>query len=100
MPVFKGSRYEESRAISIDVDGIIKLDIDKGKEFDFDDLKEDDYSIYPVQRGETLESIAYKFTGRSENYYIIAQVNNIYDPFISLEGKDLIIPSKSFFINL
>jgi len=97
MPIFKGSRYDKSRVISLNVDNVIKLDVDKGKEFTFNDIKDDNYFIYKTEKGDTLESIAYKFTGNSDYYYIIAQINNIYDPFISLEYMDLFIPSEKFF---
>ena len=100
MPIFKGSRYENSDVISINDGGIVKLDVDKGKEFTTDDLEEDEYTIYKVVAGDTLESIAYDQTGDSSNYYILAQINNILDPFENLEGKNLIIPSEEFFLNI
>jgi len=101
MPVFKGSRYDRSNIISIEnEEGITKLDVDKGKEYSIEDLEDDDYIIHKVGPGETLESIVYKYTGNSSYYYIIAQINDIYDPFESIEGKDLIIPSENFFNNI
>lgn len=48
---------------------------------------------YIVKQDDTLTSISYKFYGEPLYWYIIADVNNIDNPFILTIGKSLIIPN-------
>lgn len=48
---------------------------------------------YIVRQGDTLTSIAFKFYGEPLNWFIIADVNNIQNPFILEMGKSIIIPN-------
>lgn len=48
---------------------------------------------YVIRQGDTLTSISYNFYGEPLYWYIIADVNNIENPFILEIGKSLIIPN-------
>lgn len=48
---------------------------------------------HTVISGETIQSIAFKYYGDSGLWYIIADVNNIYNPITEVvEGLELLIP--------
>lgn len=54
------------------------------------------YTLYTVQRGDTLDSLALEFYNNPTLYWIICSFNRIQDPFIELkEGQKLKIPSIS-----
>lgn len=49
--------------------------------------------IHTIVQGETLQNIAYKYYGDSGSWYLIAEYNNINDPFEEIEeGQQLLIP--------
>lgn len=48
---------------------------------------------YIIRQGDTLTSIAYKFYKEPLKWFIIADVNNIQNPFILDIGKSIIIPN-------
>jgi len=47
---------------------------------------------YTIKQGDTLEHISYKFYRDSKLWYIIADNNNIINPFEMIIGNVLIIP--------
>lgn len=55
------------------------------------------YVAHKVVQSDTLESLALKYYGRPDYYWVIADFNRIQDPFISLkENFDILrIPSLS-----
>lgn len=49
---------------------------------------------HTVIKGETIQSIAYRYYGDSGLWYIIADSNNIYNPITEVvEGLELLIPN-------
>lgn len=55
----------------------------------------DSDKVHVVMDGETLQSIAYRYFGDSGYWYVIAETNQIINPFSDKEfyiGKRLIIP--------
>lgn len=48
---------------------------------------------YIIRQDDTLSSIANKFYNEPLYWYIIADVNNIDNPFILETGKSIIIPN-------
>jgi nucleoid-associated protein YgaU len=47
-----------------------------------------------LKEGETLQNIAYRYYGDSGKWYIIAEYNNIINPFTELKGgMVLMIPA-------
>lgn len=49
---------------------------------------------HTVKEGETLQNISYRYYGDSGKWYLIAEYNNILNPFKELkEGMVLIIPA-------
>ena len=46
-----------------------------------------EYVAHQVVDTDTLESIAFKYYGRPDYYWIVAMFNNINDCFIKLSGK-------------
>jgi len=47
---------------------------------------------YRVKEGDTLDNIAFKFYGKAEKWWAIADSNNIFDPFSLIPGSILDIP--------
>lgn len=43
-----------------------------------------EYSIHNVQGTDTLDSLAFKYYGRPDLYWVIADYNRITDPWINL----------------
>lgn len=53
-----------------------------------------DYIIHTVLEGETIQNIAFKYYGDSGMWGVIADVNDILNPFEELySGMELIIPN-------
>ena len=46
-----------------------------------------EYSIHMIEQTDTLDKLSFKYYGRPDLYWIIADVNNIKDPFINLYDK-------------
>lgn len=90
MTVYKNSRYEKSKIVQ-EEDGERWLtnppDIDPK---DFDDNR-----LHIVEPGENLWNIAYHELGDAKYYWVIAEMNDIINPFEKLEaGEELILPSR------
>lgn len=60
-------------------------------------LKDISFVSYKVEQYDTLDNLALKFYGRPDYYWIIADFNNINDPFIDIteKFKTLKIPTIS-----
>jgi len=57
------------------------------------EFRHDDYNIfYQVEAGDTLYLISYKFYGKVDYWWVIADYNNIYDVFDISSGDILVIP--------
>lgn len=48
--------------------------------------------LYVVKEGDTLTYIANKYYGKPFKWYVIADINQIYNPFVLVAGTELIIP--------
>lgn len=55
------------------------------------------YVLHKITQEDSLESLAYKYYGRPDYYWIIADYNRIQDPYIKLwpNVESLKIPSLS-----
>lgn len=53
----------------------------------------DDF-LHVVKQDETLTSIAHLYYGFSRSWYVIADTNNIINPFELEIGQSLVIPNK------
>ena len=53
-----------------------------------------DDSLYTIKQDDTLITIANKFYGNGRYWFIIADINEIINPFDLEVGTNLIIPSK------
>lgn len=49
--------------------------------------------IYTIQEGDRLTQIAFKFYGEPLKWFIIADVNEIQNPFELEAGQEIIIPN-------
>lgn len=49
------------------------------------------YVAHKIEQSDTLESLALKYYGRPDYYWVIADFNSIQDPFIHLKEKFEII---------
>lgn len=54
-----------------------------------------DDSLHTVIEGDSLNSIAFNYYNNSKLWYVIADVNNIQNPFELVIGQSLIIPTHS-----
>ena len=50
-----------------------------------------EYVAHSVKATDTLESLALKYYGRPDYYWVIADFNRIKDPFITLTGNFTVI---------
>lgn len=59
--------------------------------------EKDTYVLHVIKEGDSFDSLANKYYGRPDYYWIICDYNRIQDPFIELYGniKTLKIPSLS-----
>lgn len=56
------------------------------------------YFIHTVTTGEDIDALAYRFSGRSDLWYVIAELNGITAPHREIyPGRQLIIPTPSVF---
>ena len=57
--------------------------------------KDISYSIVEIKQKDSLDSLAEKYYGRPDYYWVIADFNDIIDPFVELFGnyKTLKIPT-------
>lgn len=55
------------------------------------------YVLHQVEQSDTLDYLAFKYYGRPDYFWLIADFNRIQDPFIKLSNKykTLKIPSLS-----
>ena len=55
------------------------------------------YVVHSVKQEDTLDSLAYKYYGRPDYFWIIADFNNINDSFVELwkKYKTVRVPSLS-----
>lgn len=64
----------------------------------YDAINGQDYqntsSLYTVQAGDTLQSIAYRLWGDSSFWYLIADANGMTSDQTLVAGQDLVIPDK------
>jgi len=97
MPIFTGSRYDSSPLI-IDTrsDGSQRTFVGPRVEVDQDDLP-NNCVIYELHETERLDFVSYKACGKTVNWWIISDVNDIDDFFDTQNEVNLIIPPAEFF---
>lgn len=69
---------------------------DKSLQRDHFEYKEDiNDKLYTVKEGDNLTRLAFKFYKDPLKWYLIADINEIFNPFILEPGQELIIPNPS-----
>lgn len=63
-------------------------------------FKSDRDQNHVIIAGETLSSIAQKYYGDSKLWFVLADINNIYNPLDLQRGFILLIPDKDTIDNL
>lgn len=53
--------------------------------------------LHLVIDGETLTALSFKYYGEPLYWYLIADINNIINPFESLVGKTILIPNINLY---
>ena len=96
MPIFNGSRYQGISIQPIRMNGTVKPYIESrvalGPEVG---ITQSD--IYEVKDGDKLDAIAWRFRGKPELWWIIAEANEIEFCFDIKAGQKLIIPPQEIF---
>ena len=97
MPVFVGSRYETARAMGIleTTTATVETVFIYGRErLELADIG-DDYRHYELEPGDWIDELAFRFGGRQDVWWKIADVSGVVDPLLLEPGDVLIIPSAS-----
>jgi hypothetical protein len=94
MAIFEGSRYKNLGYIGIrQTDGSTKRFLDARRPLTIDDVR-GEFVIHPVQGGEVLDLLAYRYYGDESKWWIIAEVNDIFFMYDIVPGQQLVIPNK------
>ena len=103
MPIFYGSRYTTSTVTLIlppateTDDTAIRATVLDRKPLTVDDLSSG-WAYRQVREKIDLDLLSYNVSGREGLWYVIADINDILDPFIDITaGESLIIPSQQSF---
>lgn len=90
MTVYKNSRYAKSTVIQ---ESTGEMWLTTPPSIDPDDF--DDNELYEIEPGDNLWTIAHHKLGASKYFWIIAEMNDIMNPFEKLEAKEqLILPFR------
>lgn len=98
MPVLFGSRYILANAVEITTEDTLPgfVTILDRFHFSVDDLR--DFSYRSTRQNNDLDLLAFNITGREGLWFLIADVNEILDPFETIEtGRQLVIPTSESF---
>lgn len=94
MPVYKSSRYKSGRMYNISDGTNVKHIVLDRKLAAFDNRV--DYKFYTVVAGDTLDAISKKFYNNEGYWWVIADFNDIINPFDDLKpGMRILIPNFS-----
>jgi len=100
MALFVGSRYRGLKVTEIiENDGTRKLFLHLRNTLNPETMK-DKYSIYTVQQGDELDLIMKKHGMTPDQWWIIAELNNIFFAFDIAPGQKIVIPDISILENL
>ncbi len=101
MPIYPGSRYETSDVVIIAWPDEPQRPLPYNPRFiSIDDIGKD-FFTYVVIEGDTLDLLAQRFGGNYEDWWKVAQINNIKFPLEEMEkGLVLIIPLQYIFSSL
>ena len=90
MPIFVGTRYEESEIVGITEEG------QPNRTFVYASPKEEqedkEYETHEQRMGDYVDLIAAIHLNKPADYHKICDINNILDPFEIIEGKKILIP--------
>ena len=94
MPVFRGSRYENSKFTGIlGEDGKVRRYVHTRDSLTLDAVP-DPIVVRQYQAGEVLDSIAFEFSGKSRLWWMIADVSGILFPLDIEPLTELSVPVK------
>ncbi len=98
MPVFHGSRYEGVAFSGIPgVDNTTRAWLHPRRPVRLDDISPD-WILYTVVKGDTLDSIVYRYTqfnaDKTKLWWLVADVNDLQFPLDIVPGQELIIPVR------
>lgn len=97
MPVYPGSRYEGvARSALVRTNGQQDAILHSRERVKAEDLNEDSV-VHEFEVTEELDLLAYDFGGKTRLFWLIADINEIVDPFNIPVGTKLVIPSEEDF---
>lgn len=100
MSLVKGSRYEGLDVTAIiDENDVARAFLHARIPLSSEELllRDPDFTRHTVQEGDQLDTLAWNISGDETLWWIIAEVNNLFDPFTLTIGSELLIPSAEFF---
>ncbi len=98
MPIVFGSRYILSNVVEIRASETFPGFVTVLDRFHFDVSALTGFSYRSMREGIDLDLLAFDITGREGMWFLIADVNDIIDPFEPIEaGRQLVIPTKESF---
>jgi hypothetical protein len=100
MPVFKGSRYEGVEYDAIrDNTGQVRRILHPPPRVALEEL-ENDFQVLPVQAGDELDMLAFKFSGAERRWFVIADLNDIDFAWDLSDFKEIVVPDEAGFARL
>lgn len=97
MPVYPGSRYEGiGRSALVESNGQVDAILHTRKRLTSTDLGEANF-VQELEVGDELDLLASDFGGKSRLWWVIADLNEVVDPFSIPVGTKLVIPSEAEF---
>ena len=92
MPVFKGSRYNKANTVEIVENNTKKIFVGSPQELDKEALK-NDYVIYVTRERDELDSIAFSSGIVPQQWWIIADLNDVFFAFDVKPLQRLVVPN-------
>ena len=99
MAIFAGSRYAGQVAVDVVKNGKKKTYIGLRDNFDKSKLK-NYFFVYVVNEGDEIDLIAHKFGIDPSQWWIIADLNDLFFPLDLVPGSTLLIPSTKILKDL
>jgi len=98
MAILKGSRYAGLKATGVVLQSGQRTSVLNYRQpITLEDIGPN-FNVYTTQTGDAIDALAYRFGGRADLWFVIAELNGIEAPHRELvPGAQLIIPTAKIF---